>query len=129
MKRIVVLLLFAVIIAASAWAKPQAERHRGPPGVEQRLEHMAEELDLSEEQSARLLEIFEAAELERQAIHEAYREQMQPEVCALHQSVQTQVHEVLDEEQSLRFEEMTARFEERRAARGAKHGFSPPDCS
>jgi Spy/CpxP family protein refolding chaperone len=129
MKRVYVLLLLAALVAASAWAEPGGDRHRGPPDAERRVERMSEELDLSEEQATRLLEIFEAADLERQAIHEAYRAQMEPEVCALHQSVQVQVHDVLDEEQSAQFDEMTARFEERRASRGGRHGSAPPDCS
>jgi Spy/CpxP family protein refolding chaperone len=129
MKRIYVLLLLAALVAASAWAKPGGDRQWGPPDAERRVERMSQELDLSEEQASRLLEIFEAADAERQAIHEAYRAQMEPEVCALHESVQAQVHNVLDDGQSAQFDEMTARFDERRASRGGRHGPAPPDCS
>jgi hypothetical protein len=89
-------------------AQLDQSRHRGPPSAEMRLAHMSRALELSDEQSVRLLEVFQAVEEERQALHEQALQEMKPQICELQLATREEIGEILDDEQLVRLDEMKA---------------------
>lgn len=127
-------LALALLLAAPlVYGSASADRTRsnddgwmqGPPGAAQQLARLDRALDLSDDQAARLLDILQVAEAERAALHARVIEQMQPEICALRNSTESEILAVLTDEQAQEFlalhERRHERFEDR-------HGFAPPDC-
>jgi Spy/CpxP family protein refolding chaperone len=82
---------------------------RGPygPGSGNRIERMAEHLNLTNDQQEKIKALFETHKKQRQAM----REQMHSEIGA-----------VLNDEQKTRFDAMKQYRQERRMNRMAKHG-------
>jgi len=138
MKKIVWFLLVCTLVAANAMAEPGPPRDRGwgPPSPEMRADRLAEELTLDDEQKAKVLEIFTAADAERDALREQHEKQMREEACAHMNKVHSQIRAVLTDEQSDEFDEMMARRESRwkehREHHGKRHGppmgGPPMDC-
>ena len=120
----------ALLLAAIAQAGPPDDhggwRH-GPPGAEMQLAKLDRELNLSDEQSVQLLEILQAAEVERAELHARVMEQMRPEVCALMQGTEAEILAILTPEQAVEFAELKADRQDR-FARHRKHDFAMPDC-
>lgn len=112
-----ILALTTLMFAASAMAEPargkglRAEWHHGPPGAEQQLARLDQALELSDEQAAELLSVLQAADAERQALHERVMAQFRPEICALMLETDAEVIAVLTPEQAEAFQQMK---EERR---------------
>jgi Spy/CpxP family protein refolding chaperone len=121
-------LALALFPASQLWAQPDQARHHGPPDAEMRVAHMSRALELSDEQSARLLEVFQAVDEERQALHEQAMLQMKPQLCELQLATRAEVHEILDAEQLARLEDMKARRESDNDRR-KKRGMHDLDCS
>jgi Spy/CpxP family protein refolding chaperone len=109
--------LTTLMFAASAMAEPPrgkgqgGEWHHGPPGAEQQLARLDQALELSDEQSAELLAVLQAADAEREALHERVMAQFRPEICALMLETDADVIAVLTPEQAEAFQQMK---EERR---------------
>jgi len=109
--------LAALLLSFAAFAGPPTDtppgasrwhdgpRH-GPPGAEQHLARLDEALDLSDAQSAELLELLQTAEAERQALHERIMSEYRPEICALMQDTEAGIVAVLTPEQAATFEEL-----------------------
>ena len=133
-----ILSLSALLFAASAMAEPPrgngpgGEWHHGPPGAEQQLSRLDQALDLSDEQSAELLTVLQAADAERQALHERVMAEFRPEICALVQETDADILAVLTPEQAESYRQMQ---EERRQRQGGGwgggrgHRFGDLDCA
>jgi len=73
--------------------------HHGPADAETRVAHMTLMLDLSDDQSAELLEIMQAVDQERMALHEQAFKDLEPEICALQLNVAAEIRTILTEDQ------------------------------
>ena len=73
--------------------------HHGPADAETRVAHMTRMLDLSDEQSAELLEIMQAVDRERMALHEQAYQELEPEICALQRNVAEEINKILTDDQ------------------------------
>lgn len=116
------LVLGAVLVSGAVLAAPPGNgpgqrdgaRH-GPPGAEQQLAHLDSALDLSDEQSAQVLELLQAAEAERRALQEEIMEQFRPQLCALRNDTDAGILALLTQEQAGNYEALK---ENRRQHRG-----------
>lgn len=112
-----ILALTTAMFAASAMAEPprgkgnSGEWRHGPPGAEQQLARLDQALELSDEQSAELLGVLQAADAERQALHERVMAEFRPEICALMLETEADIIAVLTPEQAETFQQLK---EERR---------------
>ena len=110
-RSIFIITIAALLFAASASAQngqgnngirahgsDRVEHHR-PADAETRVAHLTRVLDLSDDQSAALLEILQSVDQERRALHEQAFQQIEPEICALQQNVKTEIENILTEEQ------------------------------
>jgi len=140
--RPVILSLAALTFAASAMADPprghgpEGQWHHGPPGAEQQLSRLDQALDLSDEQSAELLAVLQAADAERQALHERVMAEFRPEFCALMQGTDADILAVLTPEQAATYQELKEERQQRRGGgpgsgmgSGMGHGFGELDCT
>lgn len=130
--------LAALLLSFAAFAGPPADppdggprwhdgsRH-GPPGAEQHLARLDEALDLSDAQSAELLALLQAAEADRQVLHERIMSEYRPEICALMQDTEAGIVAVLTPEQAAAFEDLKANRRDRFAAHWG-HGPAGFDC-
>ena len=97
-------LLFA---SAAAAQNSQGDRgngvdrraHHGAADAEARVAHMTQLLGLSDDQSAELLEILQAVDQERMALHEQAFQAVEPEICALQLHVAEEIRTILTEDQ------------------------------
>jgi Spy/CpxP family protein refolding chaperone len=149
--RPVILSLAAPTFAALAFAAgaladpprghvPEGNWHHGPPGAEQQLSRLDQALDLSDEQSAELLAVLQAADAERQALHERVMAEFGPEFCALVQDTDADILAVLTPEQAATYQQLKAERQERLGVgprsglggglgSGMGHGFGELDCT
>lgn len=101
--------------------------HHGPPTPERQLARLADRLQLTDEQSAQLLQVLQASEADRQELHDRIMAQMGPELCAVQSTTEANIMAILTPEQAEEFaqlqEERQARFNNRRG--GGPFG----DCS
>jgi len=123
-----------LLVAASATARqdggPRGDRggHRGPPDAEMRVAKMTRMLDLSDEQSTRLLAVMQEVDQERDVLHERVMEQMKPEFCDLQLRTEAEISNILTPEQLVLMEEK----KEARADKGkgrSRRGMDRLDCS
>ena len=121
--------LLATTLAFTLFAAGQLQaRHHGPPDAEMRVAHMSIALELSDEQSAQLLELFQAVDEERRAMHEQTMELMKPQICELQLATRAELKVILDEEQLAQLEEMKASRESDNDRRKWR-GMHDLDCS
>jgi hypothetical protein len=71
----------------------------GPADAETRVAHMTRMLDLSDEQSAELLEIMQAVDRERMALHEQAFQELEPEICTLQLNIAAEIKNILTDDQ------------------------------
>lgn len=145
------LMLFVLpllIVCASAFADSGSHRSGkgwGPPTPEKHVARLTEELGLDEAQAAELLEIFTAADAEREALRARHEELIRKDKCALHDSVSEQVNTVLTPAQQAQLDELHATMKQRHEAKkaereaegeeghrrgrhGGRHGKGFPNC-
>ncbi len=110
------------------FAKRKAGKKRGGPEAraerqEQRLNHMEEALGLTAEQRTQLEAIFEEARPQMEQLRESdqTREERRSAVQAHRQVVSQKIEGMLTEEQKVKFQELKAEQEERRA-NGRQYG-------
>ena len=124
-----------LILCTSAYAEPESHpggRGWGPPDPQHHVARLTEELGLNEDQAAELLEIFTAADAEREAL----RAQHEQDMCALHEGMDEQVRAVLTPAQQAQLVELRAEFKARHEERmenhdgpgRGKHRRGFPDC-
>lgn len=121
-------LAVALFPASQLQARPDRARHHGSPDAEMRVAHMSRALELSDEQSVLLLELFQAVDEERQALREQAMLQVKPQICELLLTTESEVNKILDEEQLLKLEDMKA-DRGSRSDRGPGRGMHNLDCS
>ena len=128
---------FLVCLFSIASITALADRgDRGPrgPSPEEKVERMTEELNLSEDQAASLLEIFTTADLEREAMRAEHEALIRQDMCALFTSTNSQVEAVLSADQYAQLEEKMQRRADHRAehanwrGKGGKGRPSLEDC-
>lgn len=100
-------LLSGLLVSVSAFAGPnhepgpgQGPGHWDRPTVEERVGRLTEELGLNEEQAAQVAEIFTAADEEREALRAKHEKLISDDICALKDSVDAQLGDVLTAEQA-----------------------------
>lgn len=103
-------------------------RHKGGPSAEKHLAHLDSALDLSDEQSAELLEVLQAAEDEREALHQAMMEQYRPEICALRDATEAEIAGILTPEQAAQFEDLQEGRKDRWQRRHEHRSLAALDC-
>jgi len=135
MKKIIWTLVFCLLVAANAAAQPagppRGEREWNPPTAEERAERMAERLSLDEKQKASLVEIFTAADVERDALRDKHEQQIREDMCAHMQNVNGQIKGVLTEEQAAEFDKMMSDRKAKSGDHRGRHGKNhrpPMDC-
>ena len=117
-------LILAGLLTAGA-ALAQAQRpdqprnpdrlwHHAPRGAEQQLAHLDRVLELTDEQSLRLLEVLQLAEAEHKALHARAMESFQPEICALRQGTEADILAILTPEQAENFQQAQQKRDGRR---------------
>ena len=123
-----------LLVAGSAMARQEGGRHgypdghRGPPDAETRVARMTQALDLTDEQSARLLVVMQDLDSERRVLHDQVMEQMKPELCDLQSRTEIEIADILTPEQQVLAEELKAE----RPGKGSRRGRRGPeglDCS
>ena len=126
------IIVSSLLLAAGAYAwNPDrsgdpAERH-GPPTPEQQLAHLAYRLQLTDEQSAQLLQVLQAADADRQELRDQIMAQMGPELCAVQTHTEANILAILTPEQAEAFAQLQ---EEHQSRLQNKRGGGPfPDCA
>lgn len=127
-KSLFVFLAIALWPVSSLQAQPDKARHHGPPDAEMRIAHLTRALDLSDEQSAELLEVFQAVDEERQALRQQAMQQMKPKICELQLATEAEINRILDDEQLAGLEEIKA-DKKSQHSRGGWRGTHDLDCS
>lgn len=122
-----------LLIASGAYAwhpdrSGDAPDRRGPPTAEAQLARLADRLQLTDEQSAQMLQVLQDAQADRQQIRDKIMEQMGPELCAAQQNTEQNIVAILTPEQAELFAQMQ---EEHQASVQNRRGGGPipPDCS
>ena len=105
---------------------PDRDWHHRPPGAERQLAHLDRALDLSDEQAQQLLEVLQAADVEREAVHQQIMDQLGPEICALRQSTDAEILAILTPEQAAAYQELR---QEHAGRREGRHGGPALDCA
>ena len=103
-------------------------KHHGPRDAETRVAHMTRALELSDEQSAELLEVLQAVDEEREALHQKALQQMEPEICALQLGVQAELERILNDDQLAALETRKSQHEQAGDEKGWR-GMHNRDCS
>jgi len=112
-KRLVLTLMIALLPASLLQAQSNQARQYGPPDAETRVAHLTSTLDLSDEQSADLLDFFQTADQERLALREQMIREMAPQLCALRADTDAELARILNREQLGLMEEMKADRQQR----------------
>jgi Spy/CpxP family protein refolding chaperone len=126
-----VLILSGLLVAGSALAgHPDPDRMgaHGHFGAEHQLARLERTLDLSDEQSAELLPILQAADAERQALHQRVMEQLKPEICAQMQATREEILTVLTADQADEFDQLMSERKDRVQDRGRRGGMPDFNC-
>lgn len=127
-RNLMLFVLPLLLVCASAFADPDSSpdsrrsgKGWGPPTPEMHVARLTEELGLNEAQAAELLEIFTAADAEREVLRAQHEELIRKDMCALHDGVSEQVTTVLTPAQQAQLDEMHAAKKERMEAKKAEH--------
>jgi Spy/CpxP family protein refolding chaperone len=130
MKRIpkisLILATASLLTAGGALAGPpdhDGSWRMGPPGPEQRLARLAQNLDLSPEQSQQMLQLLQDAEADHQAVRARFFEEAGPELCAIRQNTEADILDLLTPEQAQLFQLRKEQTEGRRSQQ--RHGPGP----
>jgi Spy/CpxP family protein refolding chaperone len=131
-KPVIVATLFLAVMLTAGLALAQNERldrqwHHGPPGAAQKLAHLDQALDLSDQQEQQLLDVLQAAEAEREALHAEAMDAYQPEICALRQTTEAEILAILTPEQIATLEELKQERAGKREGRRGQRGLDCPD--
>lgn len=124
MKKLMLFVLPLLIVCASTFADSESHRSGkgwGPPTPEKHVARLTDELGLDESQAAELLQIFTAADAEREALRAQHEELIRKDMCALHDSVSEQVATVLTPAQQVQLDELHAAKKQRLEAKKAEH--------
>ena len=132
--------LLLILLAAPAWSQepPERERQRGrgryggPPDMDQVMERLTQDLELSEEQAAEVRPILEEQREKMQALRDEFgppgdevdRDAMRERVREIAEETDEQLAQVLDETQMEEFRKI--RHHQMRGRRRGGRGSPPP---
>jgi len=132
--------LLLILLAAPAWSQepPERERQRGrrgnggPPDMDQVMERLTQDLELSEEQAAEVRPILEGQREKMQALRDEFgppgdevdRDAMRERMREIAEETDERLAQVLDEAQMEQYRKM--RHRQMRGRRRGGRG-SPPD--
>ena len=119
-------LLTSLPLAAQQSSWDVGERRHGFPSAEQKLARLTETLDLTDDQSLRLLEVLHAARADHDALHARMMDTFGGEICALRASTETEILAILTPEQAARFHLVK---QKRQGQSAAKRNRDSLDCS
>lgn len=123
MKKLSVSFLICLLCIASFSAQAgRGERGHEGPSPEQKVEKLKEELGLDAQQAESLLNIFTAADMEREAMRAEHEKLIRQDMCALFISTNDQVEAVLTADQYAQLDEMMQRRAEHRAEHDSWRG-------
>jgi len=121
----------ALLASAAAYSAPpdhDGSWRMGPPNAEQRLARMSQELDLSPEQSRRMLLLLQDAEADHEAVRARFFEEAGPELCAIRQNTEAEIMDLLTPEQAEQYQLLRDEYAQRRN-QGQRKGFGAlHDC-
>jgi Spy/CpxP family protein refolding chaperone len=133
MKRLVIALAVALLCSV-AWAQQnegtpgqgEGMHHMGPPSPAQQTKRLTKELGLSQEQSTKIQQIFEAQQQKHQAERDSLQnlspEERRQQFMQSRQDVNSQIEAILTDAQKKKFEQIQTRWKDRRGREG-----HPPD--
>ena len=127
MKRVMCLAMFAAMLmfGVSAMAQeggPPRGEGQGPgrramPSPQERVDRLSTDLNLNDEQKAKIKKIFEAEADKMKALREDQStppEEKRPKMMEIRKASSDQVKAVLDKDQQKKYDEMQAKMQERR---------------
>jgi len=121
----------ALLVSAAAYASPpdhDGSWRMGPPNAEQRLARMSQELDLTPEQSRRMLQLLQNAESDHEAVRARFFEEAGPELCAIRQNTEAEIMDLLTPEQAEQYQLLRDEDAQRRNQGQHKRFGAYPDC-
>ena len=128
-KLLIATISLALLPLSSALAQPERGMHNGPPDAEMRVAHLTRALNLSNEQSAQLLEVFQAVDEERGALREQAMQQMKPQICELRLATENEIQSILSQDQLNQLEDIKTERRKPRHSRGDWQNMTELDCS
>lgn len=131
-KPVIITAVVSALMLTAGVVLAQSERfdrqwHQGPPGAAQKLAHLDRALDLSDEQALQLLDVLQAAEAEREALHAQAMDAFQPEICALRQTTEVEIRAILTADQIATLEQLQQERPGRREGRRDPPGLNCAD--
>jgi Spy/CpxP family protein refolding chaperone len=112
MKKLTILTVAAMLTCGAVWAAENAEKKKGPremPGIEQRMEMMTKQLELTTDQQAKVKALFEQEGKEmreaRAKADEMTVEQRREKMMARRESMDAKLKEILTPEQFQKLKE------------------------
>ena len=99
----------------------------GPPNAEQHLARLSQELGLDAEQSRQMLGLLQGAHAEHEALRARMFEEFQPELCALRESTQADILDILTPEQGELFMQLKEQ-KQSQAGNNKRRHWSAEDC-
>jgi Spy/CpxP family protein refolding chaperone len=121
-----------VFAAAVVWAQeneapppPGHHGHRRMMSPEDRTNHLAKALNLSDDQKGKVLSIFQEEQKQMEALrsdNSLSREDRWSKMKQIHENTVSQIKGTLNEDQAKKFDEIQQRMEQRREQRGQAHG-------
>lgn len=99
----------------------------GPPTAEQQLARLSQELGLDAEQSRQMLGLLQDAHAEHEALRARMFEEFQPELCALRESTQADILDILTPEQGELFLQLKEQ-KQSQAGNNKRRRWSAEDC-
>ncbi len=112
-KRLVLTLMIALLPASLLQAQSNQAWQHGPPDAETRVAHLTSALDLSDQQSADLLDFFQTMDQERRDLREQMIQEMAPQICAHRADTEAELARILNREQLALMEELKANRQQR----------------
>jgi Spy/CpxP family protein refolding chaperone len=131
-KAALILAVLSLLATGTAVAqKYDGERagKNGPPSVEDKLAHMSEALNLSDQQAVDMLQLLQQHDAERAALHDQTMALMGPEICAQKADEEDSILAILTPEQAEQFQQMKEQRKARATERDRGRGKNRPDCS
>jgi hypothetical protein len=124
-----------LLFSAAAMAGPLRQQGNpglfgGPPSTAEKLARLSEALGLTDAQEVEMLEVLQANEARRQALHEQTMDLMGAEICQGRADGEAAILAVLDEEQAALFLEKKENRQAGGAGKGkGRRGEPRLDCS
>lgn len=121
MKTFKVTFLFCAILfalAAYAWQSPagQENQGRGPMSVDDRVKMLADRLNLSDDQQAKVKSILTDSQKEQQGIRDdssLSQDDRRSKMRSLRESTNSKIRDVLNDDQKKKFDEMQQQMRDR----------------